>query len=172
MDLSILLTAMLCGVVWCNDGGAAQSIRVKPGVPPFVLPSGAQNPRVIQQGEGAIQYELKEAYPATTSLAEIQKALQAAAWSPLSEDLWNPGVPSSNKDGWTNFVDGRESPKVRLYQWLGYWRNSAGDVVVYGIHYRARDAEFGSLPLGSGSVNVVFISAAALARARVRVPPQ
>ena len=169
---TVVVSAVLLTV--CCKGGVAseQPIAVKLGVPPFVLPSGARNARVIQQGEGATQYELNEAYPATASLAEIQKALEAANWTPLSEDLWNPGLPSSNKVGWGNYVDGTKSPKVRVYQWLGYWRNSAGDVLMYGLRYQAPNAEVGALPVGNGVAVTEIFSAAALLRARVKVPPQ
>jgi hypothetical protein len=165
----VALVALFFSLSCKPDVPSPNAIAVKPGIAPFVLPSAAQNVGVIQRGEGAIKYELKEPYPAAVALAEIQSAFQTAAWTPLSEDLWNPGLPSSNSAGWGNFVDATKSPQLRVYQWLGYWRNSAGDVVMYGIRYEAPGVEIGSAPVGNGSANVEIFSAAALARARIKV---
>ena len=76
-------------------------------------------------------------------------AFQRAGWSPLVEDLWNPGIPSSNQTGWTNFIDGRNKPEVRVYQWLGYWRNASGSAVMYVLQYVAQESHRGAAPIGT-----------------------
>jgi len=59
---------------------------------------------------------------------------------------------------------------VRVYQWLGYWRNSSGDAVMYGLRYEAGDAELASIPTVAGTGTVEIFTADALARAGVRLP--
>ena len=163
--------AVLCASFACESIVASQgSITVKPGAPPFVLPSRAANARIVQQGEGAVEYDLKDMYPAGGALANIQHTLSAVGWTPLDQDLWNPGLPSSNKVGWRDFVDGTTTPRLRVYQWLGYWRNKAGDVVIYGIRYKAADAALGSAPVGDGTATIEIFSAEALARSHIKVP--
>jgi hypothetical protein len=170
MRLGAIVT-ILCVCLACANTAESQApSAIKPGALPFVLPGRAINPRVVQLGEGAVQYELTDRYPAEAALMEIQQALTAGGWTPLSHDLWNPGLPSSNSVGWRNFVDGTGSPKLRVYQWLGYWRNNSGDVVMHGIRYKALDAAMGSEPAGDGSGTIEIFTAQALARAKINVP--
>ena len=67
-------------------------------------------------------------------------------------------------------MDGTTTPELRVYQWLGYWRNKAGNVVMHGIRYKAPDAALGSTPVGDGTATIEIFSAEALARARIKVP--
>ena len=157
--------------IGCDRSVASdQTVLVKAGVEPFILPTRASNARVILQGDGTIHYDLREPYPAQHAVSDVQKALEAAGWIALPHDLWNPGLPSSNNVGWRNFVDGTSSPKVRVYEWLGYWRNGAGDMIMHALRYRAQDAGTGSLPVADATGTVELFTAGALARARVTVP--
>jgi len=173
MIKKVLFVLVLSGSFACEKSAASQqSLVAMPGVAPFVLPSEAESVRVIQQGEGTIVYELKDNFPADTALAEVSAGLRKSDWLPLSEDLWNPGLPSSNSAGWRNFVDGTSSPKIRVYQWVGYWRNKRGDVVMHSIRYRALDAALGASPVGDGTGSVEIFTADGLRIAGIKVPAQ
>jgi len=66
MNREILIAVIVAASLSCAGGVASQeSIKIKIGSPPFVLPSNAENPRIVSQGEGAVQFELNERYPAT-----------------------------------------------------------------------------------------------------------
>ena len=171
MRSHILVMTLLCTSIACDKSVAFQRpVSIQPGTSPFVLPSGAENARVIQQGEGGVQYDLREKYSADGALADIQKGLLASGWTPLAQDLWNPGSPSSNSVGWRNYVDGTRTPKVRVYQWLGYWRNKGGDVVMHGISYTTPDISLGATPVGDGTGTIEIFTAEALKRAGIKVP--
>lgn len=170
MRPNVPVACLLAVLVACSDSIAVQrTTSVRPGEPPFELPAHAMNVEILHD-ERAVRFELMEPYPARHALEEIARNLIGSGWSALSEDLWNPGIPSSNTRGWTDYIDGRTSPNVRVYQWLGYWRNARGDVVAYALHYNADDIAKGAVPDEKGTGSIKLFDRDDLRKAGVKVP--
>jgi hypothetical protein len=114
----------------------------------LVLPPAATGMRChLGNGTPEASGDLREVYPATTSLATISTGLKAAGWKPLREDFLNPGVLSSHVRGWAFFQDGTVSPEQDVHQWLADWEDQQLNLVVYAIQYRtARDQPIGDQP--------------------------
>ena len=118
-------------------------LRVAREIPASELPSvlrplpGAEHVHATRYGdEFTVAYDLRAAYPpaATQSAVEAQLATE---WSPIREDIYNPGIPTSNVRGWTDFHDLTTSPDSWAHQWLGQWRSKGGDVLFYAFIYRS-----------------------------------
>jgi len=160
----IVLIAVIAGLVAFPSGQLPQLER-----PLFAL-SGAFNIRWSDRGDGEVAFEMDEAYPADSALRALHDWLSRMGWTPLKEDLWNPGQPSSNIRSWGDFVDGSVKPEVRVYRWIGHWRNERGDVVSYVFRYTGADATAGSEPRRPVQVDAAFYKAETLRLLRVKVP--
>jgi hypothetical protein len=160
----IVLIAVIAGLVGFPSGQLPQLER-----PLFAL-SGAFNIRWSDRGDGEVSFEMDEAYPADSALRALHDWLSRMAWTPLKEDLWNPGQPSSNVGGWRDFVDGSVNPERRVYRWIGHWRNERGDVVTYVFRYDGVDARPNSAARPPVHVDAAFYKAETLRLLRIKVP--
>src|SRR3954470_21373917 len=105
--------------------------------------SGAES---ITWSNNGVTYEVNAQFPATPFVTGLGVRLTGMGWKALDEDIFNPGLSTSQGHDWSNFIDGRTEPNRRVYQWLGQWVNSRGDVIVFGLTYRAETAEPESTP--------------------------
>jgi hypothetical protein len=137
---------------------------------PLFAISGAFNIQWSERGDGEVSYNLQEAYPAEAALRALNDWLSRMGWTPLKENLWNPGLPSSNVRGWGSHVDASANPAVFVYQWVGYWRNDRGDVVSYFLRYNGSDATPGSEPQPPAFVGGVYYKAESLRLLGFKVP--
>jgi len=87
-------------------------------------------------GSDQLGYQVKVEYPADSIISCISKKLSENGWQPLKEDFWNPGLPSSQVRGWTQFTDATAHPEATVDAWSSQWRNQAGDIVWYFLQYR------------------------------------
>lgn len=112
----------------------------------------------------SMRYELSVPYPAADQLIELASRVAATGFRPLREHPMNPGLPSSFVRGWGDFVDGRKSPELRVYQWMGDWVGPEGEWLEYVLTYSYPE---GSTPmLHTLRVDAVLIPADA-ARASI-----
>ena len=82
-----------------------------------------------------LSYEVEVVYPAESVISCISNELAQNGWQPLKEDFWNPGLPSSEVGGWSQFIDATVNPEQTVYQWAAQWQNQAGDVAWYSLQY-------------------------------------
>lgn len=108
--------------------------RPSPRNPALVVLPGSTNVHWSQDNE-AVAYKINEAYPAKNTLKSIYAHLEKQGWKPLKEDFLNPGIPTSDVRGWTEFVDGTSTPDQWVRQWGTDWTNAKGDVVVVFLRY-------------------------------------
>jgi hypothetical protein len=109
-------------------------------------------------------------YPALAFTTGLDVKLSHMGWTMLSQDIFSPGLPTSTGNQWSNFIDGRSQPNRRVYQWLGEWANAQGDVVAYGLTYRAGSARPEAVPSEILHVGGSFYSADQLRRQGLTVP--
>jgi hypothetical protein len=88
------------------------------------------------EGIDHLDYRVKMEYPAESVISCISEKLSENGWQPLKEDFWNPGLPSSQVRGWTQFTDASVHPEATVDAWSTQWRNQAGDIVWYFLEYR------------------------------------
>lgn len=109
-------------------------------LPPAIAPiSGARGVRAYTQKDTStwVTYEIEETYPGAKTLGQISERLQRAGWSPLKNDWLNPRAVTSHVRGWFFFVDPRSKPPAAVHRWSAPWRNAAGDIVFYELHYQS-----------------------------------
>ena len=98
----------------------------------------AENTSAQVDGEiASVSYEIPTPYPADVELAEISRRV-SPEWKPRTEDFWNPGLPTSQIRGWTDYIDGTTTPNTRVHAWNNQWQNSVGDLMVYQLLYRSK----------------------------------
>ena len=82
-----------------------------------------------------VTYRIRSEYPAYAVLSCVSTELSRVGWQPLKGDFWNPGMPSSQVRGWTQFTDASLQPQATVDQWTGQWTNAAGDIAWYALRY-------------------------------------
>jgi hypothetical protein len=129
-----LMTILLVTVLQASI--QAQEPIGKPPASLLIYPKSENVRYNQQQGAWWAYYDVKVQYPADDVLRFIRGKLEGLGWSPLKEDIFNPGEPSSHITGWRDFVDGRTTPKTKVHQWLAQWKDPQGNVVWYVLKYR------------------------------------
>jgi hypothetical protein len=100
-----------------------------------VCPGAKQTNWVKFEGTDQLSYQIEVEYPASSIVSCISAQLKEKGWRPLQEDYWNPGLPSSQVRGWTQFFNPTARPEATVDQWAAQWENAAGDVVWYSLRY-------------------------------------
>jgi hypothetical protein len=101
----------------------------------------AKSPKYLkyQDGRQQVVYAIESEYPAEEVLSFISTELKKRGWTPLPQDFFNPGIPSSHQRGWTFFEDHTQKPWTGVYAWSADWENGSHDIVVYMLRYNAPD---------------------------------
>jgi hypothetical protein len=99
----------------------------------IVLP-GAAKVRVTDNNQ-SVSYQLEEAYPADSIIAELGRRLNAEGWHPVKSDVANPSVSTMVGQGWGSYEDGTRRPAVNVWEWSQQWENSQQRVVWYVLRY-------------------------------------
>jgi hypothetical protein len=104
----------------------------------FVILGNAEDTFYDLQDGGSIQlsYKIKENYPATSAIKQISGQMEANGWKLLKEDYLNPGLPSSQVKGWSDFEDASRPPTRIVHQWMGDWEDKYGNIVRYAFIYQ------------------------------------
>jgi hypothetical protein len=92
----------------------------------------------VHWSEDSLTYRVRDPYPAVMAISEIDASLKARGWTPLSEDVMNPGNPTSIADGWEgwrSFRDSTRGPDTTVHVWMGQWKDANGDVVTTDLAY-------------------------------------
>ena len=103
----------------------------------LVAPS-AINARYLAYPDGREQltYLVDTEYPAESTIAFLSTQLQNQRWTALREDFLNPGIPSSQVRGWTQFEDRAQDPRATVRQWGCDWEDGAHNIALYYLEYR------------------------------------
>jgi hypothetical protein len=98
----------------------------------------AVNPKYSAYPDGREQltYTIDTEYPAEQTISFISAELQKRRWEPLREDFLNPGIPSSQMRGWTQFEDASREPIATVRQWACDWEDGAHNITIYDLKYR------------------------------------
>ena len=91
---------------------------------------------VVKRGGNEIMYRLDVKFPASGVIAWVSEKLHGAGWKPLTEDFLNPGIPTSQAQGWQHFAGGTNDTEACVALWLGDWKDSSGNIVRYSLQYR------------------------------------
>jgi hypothetical protein len=135
-SVAVLVTA---AALLLHCAAPSPEAEVDPGqLPVYLQPlAGSTGVRAAQDGaEAGVEYRLHACYPAQDQLARIAARLPAT-WKPRSEDFMNPGVPTSNVRGWTDYVDLSQKPETRVHHWAGEWQDDQGNILSYSLMYRS-----------------------------------
>lgn len=122
----------------------------------LIVLSGATDIRYAKlSGTDQVSYNLGEPFPAKQALAQISSRLSADGWTPLKEDVFNPGMPTSFVRGWTTASDKTSRQEIR--HWLAYWKNTGGDILLCALQYRYPVPNDANSIKGLDTVNVTAI---------------
>ena len=107
-------------------------------LPPYLLPlPGAKDVHSRRVGsESGVEYHLTACYPATAQLQEIASRVPST-WRTRTEDFLNPGIPTSQVRGWTDYYDATKHPEQKVHHWAGEWQEPAGGILTYDLLYRS-----------------------------------
>jgi len=118
----------------------------------IVCPGAKQTNWGRFEGTDQLSYQIEVDYPASNVVSCIMGQLKEKEWRPLQEDYWNPGLPSSRVQGWSQFVDATVHPEATVDQWAGQWENDAGDIVFYFLLYKYPPGDRHTLTVHAGFV--------------------
>jgi hypothetical protein len=103
----------------------------------LVAPS-AINPSYLAYPDGREQltYMVDTDYPAESTTAFLSTQLRNQRWTALREDFMNPGIPTSEVRGWTQFEDASREPRASVRAWACDWEDGAHNITLYFLEYR------------------------------------
>jgi hypothetical protein len=103
----------------------------------LVAPSAIE-PRYLAYPDGREQltYLVDTEYPAESTVAFLSTQLRSQRWTALREDFMNPGIPTSEVRGWTQFEDASREPRASVRQWACDWEDGAHNITLYDLKYR------------------------------------
>jgi hypothetical protein len=132
-----LIFAIVLGVLgrsFFSGQRAAHSAEHQRTLP--VYPEATGIAFVNRGGADEITYHVNVKYPASDVTEWISNNLQKEGWKPLTNDLWNPGLPLSITNGWRKVRVGPKPPGDCLRAWVGEWKDTSGDIVRYDLRYK------------------------------------
>jgi len=109
------------------------------------------------EGTDQLNYRVDEKFPASGVIGLISYKLEEKGWEPVTNDYFNPGLPSSHVKGWTEFVDATKPSEQIVHQWLADWKDRSENIVRYAFHYRSPKG--GNPNLADLNVTAVYIPA-------------
>ena len=133
--LTVLLLAstleLVCGCQRRSDTERKHSESL------LIAPS-AINPKYLAYSDGREQltYLVDAEYPAESTIAFLSTQLRNQRWIALREDFMNPGIPTSEVRGWTQFEDATREPRASVRQWACDWEDGAHNITLYNLEYR------------------------------------
>jgi hypothetical protein len=131
----ILLLASMLGMV---GGCQRPSESAKTHADSLLVAPSAINPKYLAYSDGREQltYTIDTDYPADSTIFFLSTQLQNRRWTALREDFLNPGIPSSQVRGWTQFEDRSEEPRATVRAWGCDWEDGAHNITTYFLRYR------------------------------------
>ena len=122
------------------------------------------------RGTTQLTYRVQAKFPASGVIGWISYKLDAGGWEALTYDFLTPKHPSSQVQGWEQFIDATGPALQCVHQWLGDWKDSFGDIVRYTFRYRY--PEGGAPDLVDLQVLAVYIPAFLAAQPHELTPEQ
>jgi hypothetical protein len=103
----------------------------------LIAPS-AIDPKYLAYPDGREQltYVVDTEYPAESTIAFLSTQLRNQRWTALREDFMNPGIPTSEVRGWTQFGDASREPRASVRAWACDWEDEAHNITLYMLEYR------------------------------------
>jgi len=101
----------------------------------IVLPNAEGVKKSDVNGTIQLFYHIKEIYPASKSIALIEKKLKSLGWTHLEYDDLNFNVPTAHVTGWRSQPDTEKGPGNDFHIWYSIWKNQADDYVKYHFQY-------------------------------------
>lgn len=103
------------------------------------VPDGASGVRYYRlYGSYQVEYRVNECHPCRQFIEAMVRWMTKNEWRRLEYNYLNPRIKSNHAKApggiWDHFID--EHGKS-VYQWLEDWEDAKGDVVTYGLRYRA-----------------------------------
>jgi hypothetical protein len=132
----VLVDLQTCGM---------QSVNADENAALIMYPSGTAVSTHTLGGTKELTYDVVAKYPASGVITWISQKLQKDGWEPLPYDSLEPDLSSSHVTGWQHFLDGTKKPILCVHQWLGDWKDAAGDVVTYAFRYTQPKCETSDL---------------------------
>ncbi len=132
-SLALSIMQIACG--GSETGRDLSAATPRAASPLILLPDAYEVRHEFADEEEQALYRVNEAYPAQDSLRTILESLGDKGWTPLQEDIFNPGSLSSHSEGWQTFVDGTVNPNKTVHQWLGQWSDEEGKILVYVFRF-------------------------------------
>ena len=132
----ILLLALAVAIGWPLTLHAKDPIPTRADAL-IQLPGAESVSYDVYKGRERLTYSLSDDYPAEKSLEQIRSRLKAQGWTPLDDNYFMPGVPTSHVSGWQKFeeTDIDSDARVIVHGWSADWKNAQGDIVLYGLKY-------------------------------------
>lgn len=131
--------AALASLVIVLTSACARPTKIAPEqLPSYLQPlPGAQEVAAKKSGPNAgVEYTLNVCYPADSALRSIGMRMPRS-WHSRREDFLNPGIPTSQVRGWTNYYDDHNGHHEWVNRWSGQWQDNTGAVVNYDLAYRS-----------------------------------
>lgn len=105
----------------------------------ILVPEGARNIRYYTiYGSYQVEYQLEECYPCKSFIQATQRKMEDGKWRRLEYDFLNPTIKLNHARGpggvWSHIID---KDGKSLYQWIDDWKDDQGNIVTYGLRYRA-----------------------------------
>jgi hypothetical protein len=127
----------------------------------LVLPE-ATEVQPTRDYDGAVRYQLEEAYPATKAIEFISSTLEKDGWTKADRDLFNPGIPLFDESGWGR---GRAKGEI-VVSWNGQWKDREDNWVLYYLAYRMPGEDLLVVPSGKLHVQAIFMGPEIVAMVR------
>ena len=134
MQLAFLGVGCLVATVASATGCSRESQQPTALVSPaLVILQGARGVQHKTGVEEILSYELEDPCPAQNAIAAITRHVEQLGWRPRTEDVLNPGIPTSQVRGWNPYEDDVRNRYV--WQWDGQWESPGDEVVWYDLKY-------------------------------------
>jgi len=101
----------------------------------YVFPTAATISSGLYGGRSQLEYHVQAKYPAREVIRWISDKLKTAGWQTVDYDVLNPEIRPSQARQWLKIIDGHRSHELYVQSWGGYWRDRAGNFVMYAFRY-------------------------------------
>jgi len=132
LGLAFVLCFVLCGIL-CDSGRQVEADERPAAL--IQYPDAKDVQYNDREAIDRLSYHVSSKFPAKPVIDLISNKLQKEGWQPLKYYFLRPDTPSSQEQGWQQFMDVNQVPALCVRQWLGDWQDSSGNIVTYGFRY-------------------------------------
>ena len=146
----VLIALFAADRVGCSSGPAANQLDQT-----VTLLEGALNVRYGTEYDGTVTYQLSEQFPATATIAQLDRRLDQAGWVQTDEDVFNPGRSRPGR-AWALL----DTPEGTHFSWTARWREAGGNILLFNFQYRVESIGGRITPQTPLNVTVIRFSTA------------